>query len=550
MFKILIFLWFLKNFKNALFYIYLWQLKEYHIRRFLDYFRTYKGKKLFLNGIILAKSFIFIFVLFLIFSEGLLVRDPFWDFFIPLVVIPIYSFELFWAVKNIFQKRFKYPVFTIKSLSLIFSALFILIISSLIFSFYLKDILCLISWLLIFDIFSLLIFSFIVLLLEPFAILFRKITIKKAILKRLKHKNLIVIGITGSFGKTSTKEFLTTILSKKFKVLKTFGNNNSEMGISNCIIRELNYNHQVFVAEMAAYSRGGIKLLSNIVKPKIGIITGINEQHLATFGSMENLISAEGGKELINSLPEDGVAIFNGDNKYCLDLYKSVNCQKRIYTLDVDYLRKQGIEPFLWAEKIKLEKRFISFRVTNQKGESEVFTVNLLGAHNISNILAAIIAAQELKMTLSEIANACLEINQDQGAIKLFSGYKGINILDSSYSANPDGVLADLDYLNTYVGKKIIVMPCLIELGPASKYVHRKIGQKIGEVCDLAIITTRECFNEIYKGAVEKGMKEENILFNENPEEIVEMIKLSTVLGDTVLFEGRVPSEIIKGLMK
>ena len=129
--------------------------------------------------------------------------------------------------------------------------------------------------------------------------LWRKNLINKAKQKRLKFKNLLVIGITGSYGKTSTKEFLATILSEKYKVLKTKEHQNSEVGVSQCILNDLKPEHEIFVCEMAAYNRGGIKLLCDIVKPKIGILTGINEQHMATFGSQENIIKTK--YELIES---------------------------------------------------------------------------------------------------------------------------------------------------------------------------------------------------------------------------------------------------------
>ena len=121
----------------------------------------------------------------------------------------------------------------------------------------------------------------------------------------------------------------------------------------------------------------------------------------------------------------------------------------------------------------------------------------------------------------------------------------GINIIDSSYSSNPDGVLADLDYLNIFFGKKIIVMPCLIELGKKSAEIHERIGQKIGKICDIAIITTKEHFESIKKGAVYSGMEEKNIIFCENPNDIYSIITMRTAKDDSVLLEGRVPQKLI-----
>ena len=134
--------------------------------------------------------------------------------------------------------------------------------------------------------------------------------------------------------------------------------------------------------------------------------------------------------------------------------------------------------------------------------------------------------------------------------MRLIKTKDGLNIIDATYSANPDGVISHLEYLKIWPQKKIIIMPCLIELGQASKEVHKRIGQKIGEVCHLAIITTRERFQNIKEGAMEKGMPSGNILFIENPKEIFEKIKNFTKPNDIVLLEGRLPKEAIELLMR
>ena len=248
-------IWLIVFIKQLLFWLWLWQLKEYHRGRFKAHFEAQKIKK---------------------------IVSSFW--------------------------RLKYPKFTKKIIFLFLICFLAEILLILYFSFVWVIILTIIFIPLIFLSFQI-----------PSAI-WRKILINKAEEKRLKFKNLLVIGITGSFGKTSTKEFLATILSEKFKVLKTREHQNSEVGMSQCILHELKQEHEIFVCEMGAYNKGGIKLLCDIAKPKIGILTGINEQHMATFGSQENIIKTK--YELIESLPEDGIAFFNARNKYCLELYQ------------------------------------------------------------------------------------------------------------------------------------------------------------------------------------------------------------------------------------
>jgi UDP-N-acetylmuramoyl-tripeptide--D-alanyl-D-alanine ligase len=295
---------------------------------------------------------------------------------------------------------------------------------------------------------------------------------------------------------------------------------------------------------MGAYGVGDIKLLSSIVKPEIGILTGINEQHLALFGSQENIINTK--YELIESLPEKGLAIFNGDNKYCRELYKKTGINRKIYSIsELTESPEEIIKADIWAENIKIEKEFVSFTARTKNNESAEFRVNALGIQSVLNLLAAILTAKELSMDLDEISKAAEKITSAQGAMKVFPGKENINIIDSSYSANSDGAIADLEYLKIYEAKKIIVMPCLIELGYASSEVHRAIGRKIGEVCTKAIITTKECFEEIKAGAIEAGMAQENISFMENPEEIAGTIAILCTTGDAVLLEGRVPKGLI-----
>lgn len=522
--KLLYFLstfWFFRQIKSILFWLYLWQLKEYHIGRFIDHFRTEKGKRIFLNKALLFKIFLLLIFVFLTSLRWLIL----W------LTLIFYFFEFLKFLSDISKKQIIKPIFTSKIIFLSsFSFLFTLFY---LFSFF-QNKEFLVFWLLVFDILSFAIFSGIVLIFQPVTFLFRSIIIQKAKKKREKFRDLLVIGICGSYGKTSTKEFLATILEEKFpgKVLKTKEHQNSEVGISKCILDDLKENHKIFVVEMGAYNKGGIKLLCDIAKPKIGIVTGVNEQHLATFGSMENLISAEGGKELIESLPEDGFVIFNGENEILRKIYHETKTKKKIVGIS-----KKEFD--LWAGNIKVKKEVLFFQVLTKDGEIADFNLNLIGGQNIQNLLLAICCAKELGMSLEEIAKATKKIKQEQSGVKLIKTKDGLNIVDATYSANPDSVLSHLEYLKVWPGKRVMVMPCLIELGPASKEIHKKIGKKIYEICDLAIIVTKDRFREIKEEAKEKA------IFLEKPAEIFERMKQFNGENDIILLEGRLPREFL-----
>jgi len=546
MFYILTLLWFIRETKAILFWLYLWQLKEYRISRFIDHFRTEKGKKLFFNPLFILKIILFFYALFLAIWPKLLPLLAY-DSWV-LILIVFYFFESAKFFLDLAKKILKKPVLTKKTSVLISSALILEIIFISFLSLNVKNLYWFTLYVLTFDLLTPLIISIIILIFQIPTVFFRNQIFKKAKEKRAKFKKLLVIGITGSYGKTSTKEFLATILSEKFNVLKTKEHQNSEIGISQCILNDLKPEHEVFIVEMGAYKRGEIKLLCDIAKPQIGILTGINEQHMATFGSLDNIIKTK--YELIDSLPEMGFAVFNGDNKYCRELYKRAHVSKRICYTTFSAISYEVVQGDFWTSDIKVEKESLYFKVFSRWGEIAEFKLNLLGEHYAQNILmAAVVAKEVLGMNLQEIAKVAQKIKPEQGGMRLVKTKDGLNIIDATYSANPDGVISHLEYLKVWPNKKIIVMPCLIELGQASKEVHKRIGQKIGEVCHLAIITTRERFQDIVEGAMEKGMPSGNILFIENPKEIFETIKSFSQPGDVILLEGRIPKEVI-GLLK
>jgi len=533
---LLIALWALHQIKAILFWVYLWQLKEYHRKRFIDHFRTHKGKSIFFNWQIGIKI-VFLCLLFLVKS-----------IFLVYIVLLLYLLGSLKSLVNFYKRRLKKPIFTFKATIICGGCfmLFAFIVSILLV--FGVDIIQLVQWLLVMDLLTFLFVSLFVFLMHPLTLFFQYRLLQKAKNKREKFRDLIVIGITGSYGKTTTKEIISFVLAHKFKVLKTEKHINAEVGIAKTILEKLS-DQEIFVVEMGAYERGKIKQVCKMVKPKIGVLTGINQQHMATFGSQKNIV--KGKFELIEALPEDGVAVVNWDNRFISSKLKSqkskpqLKSQKLKNIKIIKYAIKNKNEADVWAEDVKVQKEKLSFWISTKEGKKEFCEVNLIGGHNVYAILAACAVAKELGMSLNEIIQILKEIKPDFGAMKLKRGVGGINVIDASYSANPDGVISALDYLKIWENKKVIVMPCLIELGSVSKEVHRKIGEKIAEVCDLAIITTKDRFKEIQEGAIKKGMNKEGIVFIDQPKKIAETIKNFCQEKDIVLLEGRVPSGLV-----
>lgn len=556
--------WFIHEVKVLLFWVYLWQLKDYHIGRFIDHFRTEKGKKILTHPItglkILLLFFLFVSLYTPSYSQFFL---RLWDevtFAVPLALFFLYIFEGGRTIKSMLSRRVLVPVFT-RKVQFLLCILILCVAGVFLLELYAGFFRIPLVSLVLFDIFTPFIVSAVVLALQPFTVFARKRILKKAAVKRQLLKNLQVVGITGSYGKTTTKEFLAHILSKKFVVVKTPEHKNSEMGVAETILRDLCDEHQIFVCEMGAYGKGGIALLANMAKPDIGIIAGVNDQHLALFGSEVNLLSAEGGGELVAALPAGATVILNQDSEKLRELGPWLQLWNHDLGKFVWCSAKEQKD--VWAEGVETEKQKIRFSLC--AGAEKVFCeAPAIGEHTIESILLACACAKELGMSLQEIAIALKDAPVEASAMRIKQGRNGIHIIDSSYSANPDGVMAGLEYLKLWPfnsvypersrgaqgkNKKILVMPCLIELGNTSRYAHERIARKFGESCDYAIITTKDKFSVIQKGAKEGGMKEGTVFYQENARKIAEKIFEFAKEGDVVLLEGRVPAGLLSLLL-
>jgi len=530
--------WMLAAHRQILFWLYLWQLKEYHPGRFLAHFETQKGKRLFLNPLFFTKIAALIFgAVYYFWMQKV-------GFFI-LLAAALFFLTGLRGLWGILRRNLIHPELTQKSVFLIGAAHFAVFgLGFAIFGLFLGE-MSLIHFafavfsLLLVDVLLPLIVSLVVLGLQPLTI-WRKNKILNQAREIIKSKpELLVIGITGSYGKSGVKELLAHILSQKYKVLKTQANQNTEMGVAQTIIDNLKPEHQIFVCEIGAVHKGKIAQTAGIAKPKIGILTGINQQHSGVFGSQKNII--DGKFELPRSLPKDGVAILNFNSSLVRDGFDAkkdqISAQKIIFA---------GKDIFASDIKASAENLSFAFNYQNQK---IAIDTNAKGAWMADTIILSIAGAIAAGMKLSDIVQTINQTDFTSFNLKLKSGevkpHQKINILDSTYSANPDGVMAHLEYLSLFSNKKMIIMPCLIELGKESKKIHFEIGKKIGEVCDLAIITAKDRFGEIKKGALSAGMKPEDIVFCDNPKKIGELLQTRLSPNDVLLLEGRLPENII-----
>lgn len=345
---------------------------------------------------------------------------------------------------------------------------------------------------------------------------------------------LNTVGITGSFGKTSTKFIVDTILKEKYRVLKTPESYNTPMGISKVINSQLTNDYEIFIAEMGARYIGDIKEIAKLVNPKIGVITSIGPAHLETFKNTENIMKTK--YELIEELPSDGVAIFNYDNEYLKKLADKTFKEKVLYGL------KNQEELDIYATDIEVSELGSSFILKDKSGEEIKCTTKLLGKHNIYNILAGASVAKALGLTFQEIKRGIAKIEPIPHRLNIINPGTGVIVIDDTFNSNPVGVKAALEVLNQFKeGRKIIITPGMVELGDKEEEANREFGISMSTVCDYVILVGKNRTKPIYKGLKESGYNEKNIIVVHNLDEATKELQKIVRPKDIVLFENDLP---------
>jgi UDP-N-acetylmuramoyl-tripeptide--D-alanyl-D-alanine ligase len=370
----------------------------------------------------------------------------------------------------------------------------------------------------------------------------KAVTIARARMKISKYPNLKVVGVTGSYGKSTTKEILADILSKKYKVLKTPVNNNTAIGIAQLILSKLDENCEIFVVEMGAYKIGEIKEICDMVRPQIGIITAINEQHLALFGTIENTIKAK--FELVDCLPDTGLAILNiGDANIQAGMESRSTSDRKIKAKVKLY--SVGAKADVYTIGEACGRQSVKFKYISG-AKMKDFIVNITGCHNTSNALAAIIAAEDLNMDLDQISLILQKNNYLDIALKNLAGPNGSTLIDDTYNANPDGVIAALNHTKSQRGRKIVVMSSLIELGSRAHEIHEKLGKEISQIAAKAYFLDNYYISDIRKGAAKNEGADIEIIKERNASKISEDLKKELRPTDTVLFINRGAAKILE----
>lgn len=363
--------------------------------------------------------------------------------------------------------------------------------------------------------------------------LYHRWIIYRARLLLQAHKTLTVIGITGSFGKTSTKEYLASILATQYKTLKTQASKNSPIGIAEVVVSSLTDRYEAFVVEMGAYKRGEIAYMSRMVRPEIAIVTAINAQHQDLFGSIDNTMRAK--YELVSGLTGRRIAIMNADDT-------------RVRTMG-EWAQKDGVsvwwvgtrKPFppgtraCIASNITAAGGNLQFACELEKQTANV-SVPLYGTHHVINVLAAIAAAVACGMPFVDACKAAKTIKPAAHTLAFVRG-RHATFIDDTFNNNPDAAMAAIDVLGAQKGKKYLVFQPMIELGKFAQESHRNVGSYAARICDAVILTNASWSQDFIQGV--RRISKDLPVNVYTAKEAARYIRAHVHTGDTVLFKGK-----------
>ncbi|MBV9328702.1 MAG: UDP-N-acetylmuramoyl-tripeptide--D-alanyl-D-alanine ligase [Chloroflexi bacterium] len=355
-----------------------------------------------------------------------------------------------------------------------------------------------------------------------------------------RQPHLEVVGITGSLGKTTTKEVVASVLGTRYQVLKTEGNLNSEIGLPLTVLNGLAAEHEIAVLEMAMYQLGDIRHLARLARPRVGVVTAVLPVHLQRLGTIERIQQAK--QELVEELPSTGVAVLNGDDPRVASMATATPARVVRYGV--------GDEADVRAEQIESHGlRGVEFDLLHD-GQRRHVHLPLLGAHSVHAALAAAAVASEEGLTLTDTAEA-LQLLSPALRLLVVEGVNGSRIVDDSYNASPESVLAALNLLRELPGqRKIAVLGDMLELGSEEEPGHRRVGNRAAAVVDLLVVYGPRS-HATAQEALEAGLRADQVFEAESHAAIVDLLRGQLQPGDDVLVKGSLAmgmAEVVRGI--
>ncbi len=342
--------------------------------------------------------------------------------------------------------------------------------------------------------------------------------------------DLEIIGITGSYGKTSVKYYLTTLLQSKYNVLMTPESYNTPMGVVKTIRGSLKATHEIFVCEMGAKWVGDIKELCDIVHPQHGVITSIGPQHLESFKTLDAVKSTK--FELSDSLPENGMLFLNGDDENIKAHGSNRPFISYAIENDADYK----------AFDISVSERGTTFSVKAPNGETQQYSTKLIGKHNVLNIVGAIAISHKMGIELKDLKGAVRKLQGVPHRLELKEN-GAVTIIDDAYNSNPSGTKAALEALSLFDGFKILVTPGMVELGMKQDELNREFGKNASKVCDFVVLVGEKQAVPIKAGLLDENYSEDKIFVANDIHEALNFVYALSSSGKKkiVLLENDLP---------
>ena len=348
--------------------------------------------------------------------------------------------------------------------------------------------------------------------------------------------DLKIIGVTGSFGKTSTKHYLYRILAEKYNVLMTPGNFNTTLGVIRTVREQLKPHHQIFIVEMGAKQVGDIKEICDLVHPTIGIVTAVGEMHLETFGSLENVRKTK--FELLDALPSDGLGVVNMDSEPIATDTLPTHCKMLGYAVD-------NRSATYRAQQIDYTPTQTTFAIEAEGALREGYSTHLAGRGNILNLLASVAVADYLGVSEAQQKRAMRQIEQIEHRLSIKRTAGGITIIDDAYNSNPAGAQMALEVLRDFQriegARRIVVTPGFVEMGESQYRNNKELGERIASSADIAIVVNRTNRDAIAAGLREAGMAEQSIILADSFAEASAHLATMMRAGDVVLYENDLP---------
>lgn len=345
--------------------------------------------------------------------------------------------------------------------------------------------------------------------------------------------DLKIIGITGSYGKTSTKHYLHRILSEQFDVVMTPGNFNTTLGVVRTIRENLKPYNEVFIVEMGAKQVGDIKEICDLVHPTVGIVTAVGPMHLESFGTIDNVRRTK--FELIDALPSTGLAVVNND-------FQPIAGRQVENAECLRYTASDADGADYRATDIKYSHSGTTFAISDANGTVIELSTPLVGRCNVSNLIAAVIVALKLGVSKDKIRYAVSKIQQVEHRLSIKRLPNGVTIIDDAYNSNPQGASMALEVLSGFApGTRIVITPGMVELGEKQHELNADLGEQIARNADVAIIVGDYNHDSILEGICRAGMPKENVLEAPTFTMANDMMLKIAKSGDAVLIENDLP---------